>query len=407
MAPAAPSRVPSYRRHKATGQAVVTLSGRDCYLGKFNTQKSKAEYDRLIAEWIASGRQLPKSSKTDLRIVELVATYLDFAEGYYVKNGKPTDTIYGIKVVIGLLQRYYGHTRSADFGPLALKALQQRMIDEGHSRRYINDNVDRIRRIFKWAVSEELVSPSVYQGLQAVAGLRKGRTAARETTPIRPIDDATVDATIEFLPPIVADMVRLQRLTGCRPVELCILRPCDVDTSCDVWRYVPESHKTEHHGRERVIFIGPRAQDVVRPYLLREKTAFCFVPAESERRRNTERRENRKTPLTPCQASRHGKMHRKREPGQRYTMDSCRRAIDRAITRANEVRRKNTPDREDPVMLEPWAPNRLRHSAATEIRRRYGLETAQVTLGHATADVSQIYAERDMSKAAAVMREVG
>ena len=81
-------------------------------------------------------------------------------------------------------------------------------------------------------------------------------------------------------------MIRFQRLTGCRPGEVCILRPCDVDTSGEVWAYRPESHKTEHHGRDRVIFLGPKAQDVLRPYLLRDKTAYCFVPAESERKRN-------------------------------------------------------------------------------------------------------------------------
>ena len=54
-----------------------------------------------------------------------------------------------------------------------------------------------------------------------------------------------------------------------------------------------------------------------------------------------------------------------------------------------------------------WSPNRLRHSAGTEIRKRYGLEAAQVILGHASADVTQVYAERDLQKAVEIMREVG
>ena len=52
------SRVPSYRRHKPTNQAVVTINGQDIYLGKWNTAASKAEYDRLIAEFLANGRRL-------------------------------------------------------------------------------------------------------------------------------------------------------------------------------------------------------------------------------------------------------------------------------------------------------------------------------------------------------------
>jgi len=51
--------VPSHRRHKPTGQAVVTLSGKDYYLGRWNTKASRAEYDRLIGEWLVGGRCLP------------------------------------------------------------------------------------------------------------------------------------------------------------------------------------------------------------------------------------------------------------------------------------------------------------------------------------------------------------
>ena len=58
-----------------------------------------------------------------------------------------------------------------------------------------------------------------------------------------------------------------------------------------------------------------------------------------------------------------------------------------------------------PDLLEKWGPNRLRHSAATDIRRHFGLEAAQVALGHAQADVTQVYAERDLRLAAEVARE--
>src|SRR5208337_1672133 len=98
---------------------------------------------------------------------------------------------------------------------------------------------------------------SVYHGLTAVEGLKKGRTTAREPAPIQPVDEALVEATLPHMPAIVADMVRFQRLTGCRPNEVFQLRPIDLDRSAEVWQYRPGSHKTEHHGRERVIFIGP------------------------------------------------------------------------------------------------------------------------------------------------------
>ena len=110
---------------------------------------------------------------------------------------------------------------------------------------YINDHTQRIRRMFKWAAGNELITFDVYQRLTTVSGLRKGRTEARETAPFLPIEYSTVEATLPHLPAVVADMVRIQRLTGCWPGEVCAVRPCDVDTEGDVWPYRPESHNTE------------------------------------------------------------------------------------------------------------------------------------------------------------------
>ena len=386
--------LPKYRKHKASGQAIVNLDGSDFYLGPYGSQASRREYDRLVGEWQQNGRRLPpRGLHNELATAELLNSYHKFAEGYYVKNGRPTSAIHGIRAMLKLVRKYYGDTQAVEFGPLALKSLQARMIEAGASRRYINEHTQRIRRMFKWAASNELIPFETYQRLTTVDGLRKGRTKAREIAPVLPVDDSTVDKTLAHLSAVVGDMVRFQRLTGCRPGEVCILRPYDVETDGDVWTYRPASHKTEHHGRERVVFIGPKAQDVLRPYLLREKTSYCFSPIESENRRRQRRHEQRTTPL-PC-GNRPGtnrKRRSRRSAGERYNKDSYRRAIVRACDKAG---------------IDRWSPNRLRHSAATEIRRRFGLEAAQVALGHSNADVTQIYAERDFSKAAEIARQVG
>jgi integrase len=401
-------RVPSYRRHRPSGQAVVTLNGRDFYLGKWNTKASRAEYDRLIGEWLAAGRNL-RQTGADLTVNELARAYWHFAKGYYRKDSRPTGTLGGVRVAMRLLRNTYGTTSVKDFGPLALEALQLRLVREGFSRNTVNAIVATIRRAFRWGVAKEMVSPLVYQGLAALPGLRMGRSAAREPEPVRPVDDAVVETTRAHLPAVVADMVRFQRLTGCRPDEVCIVRPCDVDMSQDVWIYRPESHKVQHRGRERIIAIGPRAQDVLRPYLLRDKESYCFVPAESERKRRAERHAHRVTPLS-C-GNRPGtnrKRRPKRSAGNRYTTDSYRRAIHRGVERVNRQRTKEAAKKgEKPELLEKWSPNRLRHSAATEIRRHFGLEAAQVALGHAQADVTQVYAERDLRLAAEVARKIG
>jgi len=55
------------------------------------------------------------------------------------------------------------------------------------SRGVINNRVNRMKRIFRWAVSEELIPTKVYEGLRTVPGLRRGRTqkAQGETDPVQ------------------------------------------------------------------------------------------------------------------------------------------------------------------------------------------------------------------------------
>lgn len=400
--------LPKYRKHKASGQAIVTLNGRDFYLGPWNTRASRTQYDRMIGEWLAAGRRLPPGDGFgDLSIAELARAYLNHAETYYRKDGQPTGSMPGIKIALRILCDAYGPTPVVEFGPLSLEALQMKMIRLGQSRIYINDNIDRIRRVFKWGVAKEFVPPSVLHGLSALPGLRRGRTEARETEPVKPVADDVVDATIPYLPPVVADMVRFARLTGSRPGEVCSIRPRDVDRTREVWEYRPESHKTQHHGRERIVFIGPQAQDVLRPYLLRAADSFCFSPIDSEAKRKATMRANRKTPVQPSQVDRR-KPRPKRKPTGQYDKDALNRAIHRAIDQANESKAKDLKrELQEDERLPYWRPNQLRHSVATKIRRAFGLEAAQVILGHSKADVTQVYAERDAERAKEVVRRIG
>jgi integrase len=289
--------VPKYSKHKASGQAVVTIGGTDHYLGPHGTKASMVEYDRLISEWMANGRQSRVTAATGLTVAELIKRYRQHVYQHYVKNGKPTSEQHSIACALRFVRELYYSELVADFGPLALKAVRLKMVEAGYARTTVNYSVHRIRRMFRWGVENELLPASILQALEAVTALVKGKTNARETEPVGPVCDKVVNATLPHLPAVVADMVRFQRFTGCRPQEVCLIRPCDVDTSGDVWTYVPADHKTEHRGKRRTVFIGPRAQDVMRPYLLRDKESYCFCPADGERKRLTIRHEARKTPL--------------------------------------------------------------------------------------------------------------
>ena len=265
--------------------------------------------------------------------------------------------------------------------------------------------------MFRWLAAEQLVPAAVWQSLVVVDGLRVGRTIAREAEPIGPADDAIVDATIEQLPAVLGDMVRLQRLTGCRPAEVCGIRPSDIDRSGSVWLCTVTDHKTAHHGKSRIICIGPRAQAVLLRYLARDAESYCFRPCDSEAKRLADRRAARVTPLSCGNVPGTNRRRRpRRSPGDCYTTDAYRRAITRACDKAFPI---PADVASDPAQAKAWkcahrwAPNQLRHSAATAIRKQFGIEAAQHVLGHATTAMTEIYAQKNVETATRVALAIG
>ena len=193
-------RLPKYRKHKASGQAVVTIAGRDNYLGPHGTVASKLKYDRLITQWLANGRPTRHHQAIEITVTQLLGHFWDFAKTYYVKNGVPTSTLGNYKLVIRLVRKEFGNLPISQFSPLGLTRLQQIMIERGSSRGYINDTTSRIKRILKWGVSKELIDVIVHQRIATVEGLKKGKTKAREPNKVRPINDKIVDATLKHMP---------------------------------------------------------------------------------------------------------------------------------------------------------------------------------------------------------------
>lgn len=230
------SRFPSYRQHKPSGQAVVTFNGTDFYLGPWDSKVSRAEYERLVGEWLANARQLPSTNKADgLTIVELLTSYLTFAKDYYSEDGKPTSEYVGMRDAVTPVRELYSRTMVIEFGPLALKTVRQRMVDKGYCRTEVNRRVNRIRRVFRWGVENEVVPAHVLEALKAVTPLKRGRTDAPEREPVRAVPDEHVDPVLPYVSRQVAAMIQLQQLCGMRPTEVTVMRPGDVDRSGDVW----------------------------------------------------------------------------------------------------------------------------------------------------------------------------
>jgi hypothetical protein len=140
--------VPAYRKHNASGQAIVEINGRRHYLGPHGTKTSKIEYDRLIAEWLASGRSPAFGTPAhEISVVELVAGYLAYAKAYY--GASKRGTYANLKRGVAPLKKLYGHTPAAEFGPPQFKAIRQGQIDENLSRPYVNEIMRRIVGVFR------------------------------------------------------------------------------------------------------------------------------------------------------------------------------------------------------------------------------------------------------------------
>ncbi|MEX2217049.1 MAG: site-specific integrase [Phycisphaeraceae bacterium] len=424
-------RIPSYRLHKASGQAVVSLNGKDIYLGKHDSDASRKNYDKVIAEWLANHKLPPASSRTGARTVDslidvhqLFVAYYDYAQVYYLKDGKKTGEVANIEHAARPLNELFGSMFVIDFRPTHLKAVRQKMIEANLCRKTVNNRINRIRRLFKWGVENDMVPPDVLHALQAVAPLRRGRCGVREGAPVRPVPEATINACMPFLPKMVQAMIRVQEYTGMRPGELVIMRTRDLDTTGKVWIYQPESHKTDHYGHERHVYIGARAQEFLKPYLLTDLEAYIFSPRLAQEERwatckNHRRQVNldRKT---------------KRKLGNRYTSMTYLRAIYYACEQAWPAPEPLCRIKKDDGKLESyvewnerlkkekltdqlrqwrsehrWHPHQLRHNAATYLRKQFGVEAARVVLGHRSAAVTEIYAEMDKAKAAKIMEQVG
>jgi integrase len=263
-------------------------------------------------------------------------------------------------------------------------------------------------------------------------GIRQGRTDAREPTAVKPVAEEHVYATLPHVSPQVAAMIQLQLLTGMRPGEVLIMRGCDLDTSGELWTYTPASHKTEHHGRERIIHLGPRSQEILQPFLKHDLNAYLFSPHEAEQTRRANVHTKRRTPIS--YGNRPGTNRRtnpKRKPQLCYTVASYRRAIERGCHKAfsppehlrpkllengkresqTQFLARLTPAEKDQLQAwhheHHWHPNQLRHTAATRLRKQFGIEAARVVLGHSSAVVTEIYAEVDREKASQIMGRVG
>ena len=202
--------------------------------------------------------------------------------------------------------------------------------------------------MFSWAVEQELAQPETLGSLTAVRNIQRGRTAAREKPSIKPVDLETIQKTLEHLDLDTATMVRVHLLGCMRACEVTQMRGEDIESVGTIWIYTPWSHKTEHKGLSRKIWLNRRCQELLAPLLSLRPTGWLFPSSN--------------------------------HPGEAITTPGYRLRIAKACKRAK---------------VSHWHPLQLRHTALTIVRATHGLEASQVLAGHAKADITQVYAERN------------
>lgn len=367
--------VPKYTLHKATGQARVRIDGRDVYLGVFGSQASHERYSDEIAKWHRSVGQ----ALHNVSIASLTRIYLQHCKTYYRKDGKPTSEVNCIRTALRHLNRKYRNLPAQKFDSLKLEAVRETMISQGYVRTSINLHISRLRAMFKWGAKQKLVDKSVWLELTAVEGLKKGRTLAVEAQPVTTVPDEHIDGIKNYVTTPVWGMIQLQRYSGMRPGEVIKIRGIDLDTTKEVWEYHVPSHKTDHHGKQRVVMLGKQAQEILRPFLKSDRDAYLFNPQEG--RKEFAKRKYHPEATTAVRNQR-----------TNYSLEGYSCAIKRACDAAGVPR---------------WTPNQLRHNFATLARKQFGLEASRVLLGHASAVTTEIYAERDLEAARAVAAKIG
>lgn len=371
---------PKLRRH-ASGQGCCRLSGKDYYLGSWPSSAKHPPaavvqaYERRIAEWLSAGRQAPSSQ--DMTITELILRYLQHAKQLYRKvdaSGvlQPTSEFNLVETALDSLDALYGSTQAKDFRAGSLKAYRAHL--EGLvslanaaragklTRHTVNAYVSKVKRMFSWAAEEgeevfeeaALVRARVF----AVRSLKFGQTEAPDRPPVREPAHADFEKVVALAGEPVKTMLLLQSCSGMRPGELIILRAEEIDRACEPWEYRPARHKTQHLGKERHVFFGPRARALLAPLLDAVPSGILFRTASQKK------------------------------PFSRHRFWQC---LKEACLKAG---------------VPHIHPHQLRHLAATEAHRQFDLSHSAAMLGD-TVEVARGYSHARDEKARTVAEKIG
>lgn len=351
---------PKKCHHKSSDRAYVKINGRRIYLGKWNSEEADEAYELAILKWRKSQEGMREFETT---VGELCLAFMKYADQFYRdEQGKPTGETNNYKYALRPLVALFRNVKCCQFGTSKLFEVRDELV-KVHVRKQVNIHLARIKRVFKWGVSQEMLPVTTYTALQTVEGLQRSRSNAKESEPVLPVPIEDFKKTLPYLTDPLSRMVQFQILTGARPSEARLLKVGDINTEGEVWIYKPNSHKNKWRGKERTICIGPKAQTIIMPYVQDAISGSQFV------------------------------FRPKSEVNKPYSLHGMISSISKACKKAK---------------VDSWTSGRLRHNAATIINQTFGdLDASRVVLGHSEKTTTEIYAERDIQKAIEIARQIG
>lgn len=378
---------PSYLLHKPSNRAYSRINGKVVYWpGAYGSQESRAAHRMYCAQLLAHGQTAAMAMRPEalaetnknVIVASLVGQFLKYADRYYRdKTGKKTSTDKRHKHAAKTLLDLFPTFLVSQFGPKQMRLFVENMMSSGLARRTINYRLTATKQMWKWAAAEGVIPIDDYNRIRDFPSIPVGRFGLPEPKEVLAVPEKTFLATLPFIPAPFNVIAELNRLTGCRPAEILAIRPADLDTTITPWAWRIPQHKSSWRGKQKVLYLGPRCRELLTPLLEQTQPGELIFSWEGVRKERAQSRQ-KKAKEAGRRASRNGKTK-----GDEIHVWNYGAAIGQAAKAAG---------------VEHWTPNQLRHLKATELRREYGLEAAQIALGHTRADVTQIYAERDAAR---------
>lgn len=336
--------IPNRLHHKPSGQDRILWRGRSIYLGKHDSPEADANYRRLIRNIVELGD--PEIEQSQVTVKLLADRFMVHTTESFPPGSKEP---MAYERAMMLLIEALGDLPADQVTPSKFLAMRDAWA-KLRSVRTVNKHHNQTLAAFRWGVTVEIIPASVWHALQAVPKLKPNRTTAKPPKTIGPVAWSDVEAIRKHVRPQVWAMINVQWHTGMRSGELLAMTPGEITD----WIYRPGKHKNAWRGHAREIPIGPKCRAILADWIVGKKPDDRIFPG--------------------------------------YTPQSYGRAIARACKAAG---------------VNHWHPHQLRHSFASRVRESHGLDAAQAVLGHKTARVTEIYAERVGGLAKKVTDEIG